>query len=62
MSKKDDIKDVEAATTSQGPQKEESQLDKGQSNSEWICEVIVSPRIPSKNYKDFCPTKRKQGS
>ena len=27
MSKKDDIKDVEAATTSQGPQKEESQLE-----------------------------------
>ena len=28
---------------------------KGQLNSEWIYEVIVSPKIPTKNYKDFCP-------
>ena len=28
---------------------------KGQWNSEWIYEVIVSSRIPTKNYWDFCP-------
>ena len=28
---------------------------KGQLNSEWIYEVIVSPKIPTKNYIDFCP-------
>ena len=28
---------------------------KGQLNSEWIYEVIVSPKIPPKNYSDFCP-------
>ena len=28
----------------------------GQLNSEWIYEVIVSPKIPTKNYQDFCPT------
>ena len=48
MSKKDDIKADEAATTCQGLQKEESQLDKGQLNSEWINEVIVSPKIQTK--------------
>ena len=31
---------------------------KGQLNSEWIYEVIVSPKVPIKNYKDFCPTKQ----
>ena len=31
---------------------------KGQLNSEWIYEVIVSPKIQTKNYKDFCPTKQ----
>ena len=31
---------------------------KGQWNSEWIYEVIVSPKKPTKNYKDFCPTKQ----
>ena len=31
---------------------------KGQLNSEWIYEVIVSPKKPTKNYKDFCPTKQ----
>ena len=31
---------------------------KGQSNSEWIHEFIVSPKMPTKNYKDFCPTKQ----
>ena len=29
---------------------------KGQLNSEWIYEVIVSPKMPTKNYQDFCPT------
>ena len=29
---------------------------KVQLNSEWIYEVIVSPKIPTKNYRDFCPT------
>ena len=33
-------------------------LCKGQLNSEWIDEVIVSPQKPTKNYKDFCPTKQ----
>ena len=28
---------------------------KGQLNSEWIYEVIVSPKMPTKNYQDFCP-------
>ena len=28
---------------------------KVQLNSEWIHEVIVSPKKPTKNYKDFCP-------
>ena len=28
---------------------------KGQLNSEWIYEVIISPKMPTKNYKDFCP-------
>ena len=26
---------------------------KGLLNSEWIYEVIVSPKIPTKNYRDF---------
>ena len=29
---------------------------KGQLNSEWIYEVIVFSKIPTKNYRDFCPT------
>jgi hypothetical protein len=29
---------------------------KGQLNSEWIYEVIVSLKMPTKNYQDFCPT------
>ena len=33
-------------------------LIKGQLNSEWIYEVIVSPKMQTKNYKDFCPTKK----
>ena len=33
-------------------------LSKGQSNSEWIYEVIVSPKMQTKNEKDFCPTKQ----
>ena len=28
---------------------------KGQLNSEYIYEVIVSPKIPTKNYRNFCP-------
>ena len=28
---------------------------KGQLNSEWIYEVIVCPKTPTKNYRDFCP-------
>ena len=31
---------------------------KGQLNSEWIYEVIVSHQKPTKNYKDFGPTKQ----
>ena len=30
-------------------------MSKGQLNSERIYEVIVSPKIPTKNYRDFCP-------
>ena len=29
---------------------------KGQLNLEWIYEVIVSPKMPTKNFPDFCPT------
>ena len=29
---------------------------KGQLNSEWIYEVVISPKIQTKNCKDFCPT------
>ena len=28
---------------------------KGQLNSEWIYEVIVSPKMSTKKFKDFCP-------
>ena len=28
---------------------------KGQLNSEWIYEIIVSPKVQTKNLKDFCP-------
>ena len=28
---------------------------KGQLNSEWIYDVIVSPNMPTKIFKDFCP-------
>ena len=28
---------------------------KGQLTTEWIYEVIVSPKMPTKNFKDFCP-------
>ena len=37
-------------------EKFENESDKGQLNSEWIYEVIVSPKMPIKNFKDFCPT------
>ena len=30
-------------------------LIKGQTISEWIYEVIVSPKIQTKNCQDFCP-------
>jgi hypothetical protein len=33
-------------------------LIKGQLNSEWIYEVIVSRKMPTKIFKDFCPTKQ----
>ena len=32
-----------------------SHLAKGQLNSEWIYEVIISPKMPTKNFSDFCP-------
>ena len=31
---------------------------KGQLNSEYIYEVIISPKMATKKYKDFCPTKQ----
>ena len=31
-------------------------VSKGQLNSEWIYEVIVSPKMPTKIFPDFCPT------
>ena len=34
---------------------------KGQLNSEWIYEVMVSHKIPTKNYKDFCPVSLLKG-
>ena len=34
----------------------QSTADKGQLSSEWSYEVIVSPKMPTKNLKDFCPT------
>ena len=34
---------------------QKNSVPKGQLNSEWIYEVIVSPKIPTKNYRDFCP-------
>ena len=33
-------------------------MTKSQLNSEWIYEVIVSPKLQTRNYKDFCPTKQ----
>ena len=32
-----------------------SNVYKGQLNSELIYEVIVSPKMPTKNFSDFCP-------
>ena len=32
-------------------------LAKGQLKSEWIYEVIVCSKMPTKNFPDFCPTK-----
>ena len=34
---------------------------KGQLNSEWIYEVIVSPKMPTKHYQDFCPESLLEG-
>ena len=34
---------------------------KGQLNSEWIYEVIVSPKTPTENYRDFCPVSLLEG-
>ena len=34
---------------------QEAEKATGQLNSEWIDEVIVYPKIPTKNYRDFCP-------
>ena len=31
---------------------------KGQLSSEWIHEVIASPKMQTENYKNFCPTKQ----
>ena len=31
---------------------------KGQLNTESIYKVIVSPKMQTKDYKDFCPTKQ----
>ena len=36
-------------------------MSKGQLNSEWFYEVIVSPKMPSKNYQDVCPGSLLQG-
>ena len=36
-------------------------ITKGQLNSEWIYEVIVSPKMPIKNLKDFCPGRLLEG-
>ena len=33
----------------------QGQLNSEWINSEWIYEVIVSPKMPTKNFKDFCP-------
>ena len=30
-------------------------ISKGHLNSEWICEVIVFPKMPTKHFVDFCP-------
>ena len=37
-------------------------ISKGQLNSEWIYEVIVSPKMPTKKFPDFCPTLSEQKS
>jgi hypothetical protein len=34
---------------------------KGQLNSEWIYEVIVSPKMPTKNFKEYCPDSLLEG-
>ena len=31
-------------------------------NSEWIYEVIISPKMPTKNYQDFCPGSLLEGN
>ena len=42
--------------------KQKSNFYKGQLNSEWIHEVIVSPKMPTKNFPDFCPERVGQKS
>ena len=39
----------------QGQNIESQPKSKGQLNSEWIYEVIISPKMPTENYQDFCP-------
>ena len=34
---------------------------KGQLNSEWIYEVIISPKMPTENYQDFCAGSLSEG-
>ena len=35
---------------------------KGQLNSEWIFEVIISSKMPTKHFPDFCPVRVEQKS
>ena len=41
--------------------KQSADFFKGQLNSEWIYEVIISPKMPTKNYQDFCPSNKFPG-
>ena len=36
-------------------------ISKGQLKSEWIFEVIVFPKMPTKYYIDFCPGRLLEG-
>ena len=46
---------IESADKNKSPPKKWSPFAKGQLISEWIYEVIVSPKIKKKNCQDFCP-------